>query len=216
MRCAPCIILNSLATFVNQLALSPLSSRVFNFYAGDSAAAAMCRDNLEQYLTLMTQHRPAWLLVGEAPGYRGCRQTGVPFTSEQILLSHPRFGSAHGFGGLPAVPTPQREATATIVWRTLDDLALIPLLWNVFPFHPHRDGESLSNRTPTATEIQAGEPYLRELLAAFPVKIVVTVGKKASYALGRWGIEAAAIRHPAHGGAVQFRRELKALAGRTD
>ena len=44
------------------------------------------RHNLTRYLSAMEQSRPTLLLVGEAPGYRGCRLTGIPFTSSHTLV----------------------------------------------------------------------------------------------------------------------------------
>lgn len=200
--------------FVATLAATPVPMDVANPYAGMTAAAAVCRDNLQRYLTQMAVDRPAVLLVGEAPGYRGCRLTGVPFTSEEILRTHASFGANRGFQINCAETTGQREATATILWQALDELALAPLLWNAYPFHPHRLDEPLSNRPPRAAEIRSGEPFLRALLAAYSVTMVIAVGRMAARALAAGDIAAVAVRHPAHGGAVQFRRELAtAVAG---
>ena len=62
------------------------SATVFNPYAGVDELSAMRRHNLSLYLRRMAERQPRLLLLGEAPGYRGCRVTGVPFTSESILL----------------------------------------------------------------------------------------------------------------------------------
>jgi hypothetical protein len=199
--------------FVERLAAAPAPPQAINPYAG-VGPAAIRRDNLTLYLRRMAAPRPRALLVGEAPGYRGCGVTGVPFTSRAILLGEPSpfglFGAAAGFR-LDDEPCAAREATATMVWATLSALGELPLLWNACPFHPHPPGRPAANRAPTAAEVAAGEWALRELLALFPVGQVIAVGHKARVALGRWGVPAGAVRHPSHGGKAPFARDLAQL-----
>ncbi|HXO19680.1 MAG TPA: hypothetical protein VOA87_07115, partial [Thermoanaerobaculia bacterium] len=47
------------------------------------AAARRRRANLEAYLDLVGS--PRWVLLGEAPGFRGGRFSGIAFTSERQL-----------------------------------------------------------------------------------------------------------------------------------
>ncbi len=125
------------------------------------------------------------MLVAEAPGYRGARVSGIPLTSERQLT-----------GKGPA------EATATVVHRTLAELGLAEevLLWNVVPTHP---GDERSNRRPSRAEVAAGLPFAIELARG---RRVVPVGRLAHEALG-----GTYVRHPANGGALGFRRGLRAL-----
>jgi uracil-DNA glycosylase len=156
----------------------------YNFYA-DGARAALLRRRLAAYLD--ERAASSVLLVAEAPGYRGTRVSGIPLTSERQLT-----------GEGPA------EATATIVHGVLAELGLADdvLLWNVVPTHP---GDETSNRRPTRSEIESGLPFVIELARG---RRVVPVGRVAHEALG-----GAYVRHPAHGGATEFRRGLRALLG---
>jgi uracil-DNA glycosylase family 4 len=142
----------------------------------------------ERLLGYLEERREApILLVGEAPGYRGTRVSGIPLTSERQLT---------GVG--PA------EATATIVHRTLAELGVADdvLLWNVVPTHP---GTETSNRAPTRAEIEQSAPFLDALARS---RRVIAVGRIAHARLG-----GPFVRHPAHGGATAFRHGLaRALA----
>ena len=128
------------------------------------------------------------LLVGEAPGYRGARVSGIPFTSERQLT-----------GAGPA------EATATIVRRALAELGCEDdvLLWNVVPTHP---GTERTNRPPTRAEVAGGLAFVERLGES---RRVIAVGRVAERALG---VEA--VRHPARGGAASFRAGLRDLLSR--
>jgi uracil-DNA glycosylase len=156
--------------------------QTMNFYR-DGEGAARRRDRLEGYLADHTRARI--LLVGEAPGYRGARISGIPFTSERQLT-----------GRGPA------EATASIVHRVLTELGLTDevLLWNAVPTHP---GTAWSNRPPTRAEIDAGRGFVEELAAG---RRVIAVGRVAHAAVG-----GEHVRHPSRGGAAAFAHGLRAL-----
>lgn len=190
------------------------SALVFNPYAGQDQSGKIRCHNLLLYLQRMKERRPRLLLLGEAPGYRGCRVTGVPFTSQTILLdddsAHGLFGRSAGFLGVEE-STWQREATATAIWRTLGELNVLPLLWNAFPYHPHQSERPATNRTPTTREMDLGRDPLTYLLDTFAIEQVIAVGNRPAAALARWGLPALRVRHPAHGGQAAFRRELSAI-----
>ena len=162
--------------FVDRLAAKRIGT-TYNFYR-EGDRADLLRDRLGVYLE---EHGAApVLLVGEAPGYRGARVSGIPFTSERQLT-----------GSGPAEPT------ATIVRRTLSELDFDVLCWNVVPTHP---GTERSNRRPTAGEVAESLPFLVELARG---RRVLAVGRLAERVTG-----APYVRHPAHGGAAGFRAGL--------
>jgi len=154
------------------------------------------------------------ILVGEAPGYQGCRFSGIAFTSERLL----------GEDAIPRVPAELArltdrskafsEPSATIVWGVLHDLGLAAdtVLWNAVMLHPHRPDAPQSNRTPRADELALGQPALHLLRHRFPNARWVAVGKKAALALHQAGlVDHIAVRHPANGGATCFREAMHAL-----
>jgi len=163
---------------VDELASARIG-RTFNQYAC-GPRAPLLRARLVRYLESRADAQ--LLLVGEAPGYRGARVSGLPFTSERQL-------TGTGLG----------EATATVVQRTLRRLGHEEdvLLWNVVPTHP---GTSCANRMPTVAEIRLGLPFLAPLAEG---RHVVAIGRTAERALA-----APAVRHPAHGGARKFEQGL--------
>ena len=168
---------------MDELAAATLG-RTFNQYA-EGPRAPLLRERLVRYLD--ERGDAPLLLVGEAPGYRGARISGIPFTSERQLT-----------GRGPA------EATATVVHRVLGELGLEEriLLWNAVPTHP---GTERSNRAPSATEVEAGRQFAFLLGLG---RYVIPVGRVAESALGIPGI-----RHPARGGARAFRAALVECVG---
>ncbi|MBT1070165.1 uracil-DNA glycosylase [Pelotalea chapellei] len=169
--------------------------------ADDGPAARLER------LALHLDCNPAFILVGEAVGYQGCRYSGIAFTSERLL----------GEGSIPRIPAPAgrlsmrrlpfSEPSATIVWKTLQNLGIAErtILWNALQLHPHKPGNPWSNRTPTPQEMEYGAPALKLLINSFPTARIVAVGKKSEGLMVNMGIiPAATVRHPANGGATLF------------
>lgn len=175
-------------SFVHRLAAIPSTETLCNFYADTTPGAAARREALTAHLTTCVE--ADLVLVGEAPGYRGARLSGVAFTSQHQLL-----------GAGP------REATATAVHAALAELGLSgrALLWNVVPFHPHEPGKPDSNRTPTSAECSLGRSFLQELTQG---RRAVAVGRIAQRHLPA----AHYVRHPARGGAPVFASQLAGLA----
>ena len=162
-------------------------------------------------------------IIGEALGYRGGHFSGIPMTSERMLLGKKKDSGIHleqVFSGIQPRQTskPEKyqdgfsEPTATIVWGTLLKLGLKPeqfVLWNAFPWHsfdPRRG--MLSNRRPTKKELSASLSVLKAFLDLFPRDEIVALGNVAASQLKELNVDTHQVRHPASGGAKLFRQQI--------
>lgn len=189
----------------------PSTTLAMNFYLPDSDAGGDFRTTAVERCDRLLAHLDRvsdgdLVIVGEAPGWKGARQSGVPFTSANRV----------GLRG-------SSEASATIVHGMLADLGIADrtLLWNAFPLHPHQAGSPRTNRTPTDSELASGMDSLRLALAG---RRVICVGNPARTSIEKLlGLQvpgvggasassrAVALRHPANGGAPEFRSGIAAV-----
>jgi hypothetical protein len=65
--------LNKIDTFISRLSSVPKTNGTTNLYFGDSRESEIRKNNLRVYLTKMKVVNPRFLILGEAPGYKGCR-----------------------------------------------------------------------------------------------------------------------------------------------
>jgi uracil-DNA glycosylase len=170
-----------LGALVAELAAARIGA-TFNQYS----RSHLRRERLAAYLE--ARRDAPLVLVGEAAGYRGARVSGIPFTSERQLT-----------GTGPA------EASATIVHRVLAELGIEDdvLFWNVVPTHPYRPGRPYTNRRPSRSEVEMSSRFLEGVARG---RRILAVGRLAEQVTG-----APYLRHPSHGGAVEFRDGLAAL-----
>ena len=212
---------------IEQLLRGYRAANVFNPWGESCSLQDLYRDAHELRWRRLLAHfncNAKYLLVGEAPGYQGCRYSGVPFTSERLLVENqvPRINWAHlmeGHTGVTRRERPWSEPSATIVWSTLRAAGIHEqtVMWNAFPWHPHKPGEPLSNRTPTRDEVLNEEAsnapnILETVISQYGSAVIIAVGKvaeEASRSVTHRPVYR--IRHPANGGATLFRTQLMEL-----
>lgn len=165
------------------------------------------------YLNQMAQLKIKLLLIGEAPGYNGCRLTGIPFTSESTMLKgidkHNLMGTSRGYQKTNESPKIHKEHTSTMVWDSIAKSKYLPLLWNAFPLHPFNEGNEQSNRQPNSEELNLGETFIIELIKIFNIEKVVAIGNKAGLTLNNLGIPFLKVRHPSRGGKKEFYEDIR-------
>lgn len=212
---------DSIRRLIDDLARAEGNFRRVNQYSAHQdgcdapdGAAIRCA-NLEKYLRKFAATSPRLLIVGEAAGYQGCRFSGIPFTSEHALANHPFFAGG-GFSRTACRERIWREPTSSIVWELIAELPPEnkPMMWATVPFHPHKPGNPLSNRTPTRSEAADGIQFFLKLREIFPDSKLVAAGKIASAHLTLAGFAHLSVRHPSHGGKAGFRTGVfEALRG---
>lgn len=179
-------------------------SPVENIYSPRTIASENTVNNLRLYLNEMLSRKPKYIIVGEAPGYNGCRWTGIPFTSEAVLVNNPFFNQNYK---IRDINKPQKESSASIVWNCLDEMQIYPLMWNAFPFHPYKD-KTNSNRALNSHELKYGSEILQELINIFNIdkENIFAIGRKAEGIISSYDSfdSVKYIRHPSNGGKNDF------------
>lgn len=219
--------------FIEYISGIEAPASVVNPYSGHheeidafNGASAIRAEQLRSYLGHRLEHARI-MLIAEAPGYQGARFSGIAMTCERTLLGlRENISTEDVLGGgnhptrtshlLACTNATQREhgfaePTAAIVWRELAQrgLSRSVVLWNAFPFHPHRAGVELSNRKPSEQELAAHSQVLDRFRELFPrIEQIVAVGSTAHDLLNQKGLVAVHVRHPANGGAPQFREQI--------
>jgi hypothetical protein len=175
-------------------------------------AARQRRRNLEAYLERVG--RPRLVLLGEALGFRGGRFSGIAFTSERQLAGPDgrrlAWATDPPFRPTSRNPALWLEPSGSVVWDAIGGQPGGVLLWNTFPWHPCRPVSPLSNRMPEKSMVRDNLHVLEKLLEETAGARLVAVGRTAQAGLAALGVEAPAVRHPAHGGADLFRQQLRA------
>jgi len=195
-------MMKEIEKFIADLAASKGFENSRNLYLGNNNASHIRKTNLTLYLNEMKNINPSVLLLGEAPGYKGCGLTGIAFTSEKIIKTKAFFTNKKYL--ISSSSRVESEVSATIVWNEIDKSSSFPLLWNIFPFHPHKKNDFKSNRTPTKEELQYGTSMLKKLLIIFDIKNIIAVGRKAEQQIQDLDLKYKYVRHPANGGKNKF------------
>ena len=221
--------LEKLQSYQSPLVFNPWSE--YDTSCDIGAEAPVIRSaNLRRYLEL--RQNAHYLFIAEALGYQGGHFSGIAITSERIILgNHPDVEQKSVLGEWdyrrtsdaqsPLLNNTQKlkgfnEPTDTVVWNALNRHGLASfdvILWNIFPFHPYKEGKLLTNRTPTTSELDVGIEYAKMLLELCPGMRIVAIGQKAQATLTRYGVDCMAVPHPSMGGANRFKAAVAELLG---
>ena len=229
-------VIMEITTFLNKLQ-SYHAEQVFNPWSECDArydigkkAPVIRSANLRRYLEL--RQSAHYLFIAEALGYQGGHFSGIAITSERILLGqHPDVEQKSVLGEWDYQRTSDaqseflnntqklkgfNEPTDTVVWNALNRHGFASfdvILWNIFPFHPYKGDNLLTNRTPSIAELDIGIEYARMLLSLRPGMKIVAIGQKAAATLARYGVDCMAVPHPSMGGANRFKAAVAKLLG---
>lgn len=211
--------MDKIELFINELAKEESTPTLTNVYSQREEQGNICRHNLSLYLHRIMENNSKIMLVGEAPGFHGCRLSGIPFTCEYdftIAVVPGLMGKELGYE-IFSKEKPEYELSASIVWPKLkewhDAYGATPLLWNICPFHPHKEENVLSNRTPTSKEIQCGVSYFLQLVELFDIQYIGCIGRKSDGMVEKLGLPHTYLRHPSCGGIKLFSKMMDEFMG---
>jgi hypothetical protein len=186
-------------------AFNPYSDKCPQFDRPD--AAKIRRHNLQTVLEAALEQNVRSIWIARDLGYRGGRRTGLALTDEAHLPDHAKL-----FGTAPLSMSTHgqviAERTATTIWQMLLKIGQPVFLWNIFPLHPHKPGNPMSNRCHSRAERLACRHILDQLMDLLEPDFVLAIGRDAQTALRELGINADPVRHPSYGGQAEFIQDV--------
>lgn len=202
--------------FIDELSKEESTLELTNVYSSEVPQSEICRENLYNYLQRIKSNNSKVMLIGEAPSYHGCRLSGIAFTCEENFTEDiipGIMGKDMGYK-IFSDGKPEKELSASIVWPKLKEWyeihGSVPLLWNICPFHPHKENNNMSNRTPRKKEIEKGIKYFLELVEIFDIQHIGCIGRKSFYTIKDINLSTSLeyLRHPSCGGKTEFERMI--------
>lgn len=205
------------STFVRALSSIRLPD-VFNPYADTCAvhdktdAPAVRRRNLRMLLAAAENLDIDTIWMGRDLGYRGGRRTGLALTDERNLPAMSRIYPGSESSKTTVGPE-VAERTAAEIWAVLALLDKPPLLWNVFPLHPHDKDEPFTNRKFTNRELREVDELNASLISWLGIRRIISIGQDAAAYATKFGVQVSSVRHPSYGGVTEFREGISRLYG---
>lgn len=217
-----------LRSYSSSLVFNPWSDYDSTYDISADAPAIRCK-HLDKFLRLRIQNTK-YIFIAEALGFQGGHFSGIAMTSERILLGHHPSIKPTAIIGETGSRTSNANAlydrnycerkfgftepTATMIWEEILNSRISPfevILWNIFPFHPYKEVSLLTNRTPDVNELNYGLGYVRLLTNLCPQAKIVSIGKSSAKTLDANNFDSIKLRHPANGGAPEFRSGFRKL-----
>ncbi len=140
--------------------------------------------NKENLLNFLNSYKEAkFILIGEAPGRKGCLQCGVPFCDDYTLEKLINVSK-------------NKKSKETSAQRIYNAFKNDFIAWNAFPYQPCNDDGS--NRHPTIDELKFGKEYLKKFLDIFynETKELILLGDKAKIACEFLDLPHKEVLHP--------------------
>lgn len=163
--------------------------------------------NLEHYLSACLSLGTETIWVGRDLGYRGGRRTGLALTDEfHLNLAAKNLKTSAFYKSTKTICV--KERTASEVWNLINILDRPPFLWNIFPFHPHKKEDPMTNRCHSKKEFMQASFLFLEIMEIYKFKHVFALGRDASIELTHLGVNHTVVRHPSYGGQAEFRKTI--------